>query len=57
MPVPGSRYAVEVIESSGAKIKRNMPLSPNLRAHVERFIQTLKVDCPSMGNCSSPTSF
>ena len=34
-----------VIESSDAKIKRNTPLSPNLRAHVERFIQTLKVEC------------
>jgi hypothetical protein len=29
------------IESSGAKIKRNTPVSPNLRAHVERFIQSL----------------
>lgn len=34
-----------VIESSGAEIKRNTPLSPNLRAHVERFIQTLKMEC------------
>lgn len=34
-----------VIESSGAKIKRNTPLSPNLRAHVERFIQSLKHEC------------
>lgn len=34
-----------VIESSGAKIKRNTPCSPNLRAHVERFIQSLKVEC------------
>jgi putative transposase len=34
-----------VIESSGAKTKRNTPASPNLRAHVERFIQTLKVEC------------
>jgi putative transposase len=33
------------IESSGAKIKRNTPLSPNLRAHVERFIQSLKQEC------------
>ncbi|RLS57945.1 MAG: hypothetical protein DWH91_03415 [Planctomycetota bacterium] len=31
-----------VIESSGAKIKRTTPMSPNLRAHVERVIQTLK---------------
>jgi|GEM_PF-2254816 len=28
-----------------SKIKRNTPFSPNLRAHVERFIQTLKVEC------------
>jgi len=34
-----------VIESSGAKIKRTVPLSPNLRAHVERFIQSLKFEC------------
>jgi len=34
-----------VIESSGATIKRTVPLSPNLRAHVERFIQSLKVEC------------
>jgi putative transposase len=33
-----------VIESSGAEIKRNTPLSPNLRAHVERFIRTLKIE-------------
>jgi putative transposase len=33
------------IESSGAKIKRNTPVSPNLRAHVERFIQSLKQEC------------
>ena len=31
----------EVIKTSGAEVKRNTPLSPNLRAHVERFIQTL----------------
>ena len=35
----------EVIKTSGAEVKRNTPLSPNLRAHVERFIQTLKVEC------------
>ncbi|MCL6506364.1 MAG: integrase core domain-containing protein, partial [Bryobacteraceae bacterium] len=35
----------EVLKTSGAKVKRNTPLSPNLRAHVERFIQTLKVEC------------
>lgn len=34
-----------VIESNGAKIKWNTFLSPNLRVHVERFIQTLKVEC------------
>ena len=31
-----------VIEGSGAKIKRTTPMSPNLRAHVERVIQTLQ---------------
>lgn len=35
----------EVLKTSGAEVKRNTPLSPNLRAHVERFIQTLKVEC------------
>ncbi len=35
----------EVLKSSGAIVKRNTPLSPNLRAHVERFIQTLKFEC------------
>ena len=35
----------EVIKSSGAKVKRNTPRSPNLRAHVERFIQTMKFEC------------
>jgi len=34
-----------VVESSGVTIKRTVPLSPNLRAHVERFIQSLKVEC------------
>ena len=34
-----------VFESSDGTIKRNTPLSPNLRAHVERFIQTLQVEC------------
>ena len=33
-----------VIEWSGAKIKRTTPMSPNLRAHVERVIQTLKFE-------------
>ena len=33
-----------VIESSGAKIKRNTPQSPNLREHVERYIQSMKVE-------------
>ena len=32
----------EVLKSGGANIKRNTPWSPNLRAHVERVIQTLK---------------
>ena len=35
----------EVIKSSGSEVKRNTPVSPNLRAHVERFIQSLKVEC------------
>ncbi len=35
----------EVFESSDAEIKRNTPASTNLRAHVERFIQTLQVEC------------
>ena len=35
----------EVLKSNGAIVKRNTPLSPNLRAHVERFIQTLKFEC------------
>lgn len=34
----------EVLKSSGATVKRNTPLSPNLRAHVERFIQPLKFE-------------
>ena len=34
-----------VFETSGARIKRNTPVSPNLRAHVERFIQSLKHEC------------
>ena len=33
------------IELTGAKINRNTPVSPNLRAHVERFIQSLKQEC------------
>ncbi len=32
----------EVLKSGGVSIKRNTPWSPNLRAHVERVIQTLK---------------
>ena len=35
----------DVLKSSGVKVKRNTPMSPNLRAHVERFIQTLKCEC------------
>ncbi len=31
-----------MLKSGGAKIRRNTPWSPNLRAHVERVIQTLK---------------
>ncbi len=40
-----SRQFDEVLKSSGAEVKRNTPRSPNLRAHVERFIQTLKMKC------------
>jgi putative transposase len=35
----------DVLRSGGVEVKRNTPRSPNLRAHVERFIQTLKVEC------------
>lgn len=35
----------EVLESGGGKVKRNTPASPNLRAHVERCIQTMKLEC------------
>jgi putative transposase len=35
----------EVFKTSGVQIKRTVPMSPNLRAHVERFIQTLKLEC------------
>jgi putative transposase len=35
----------EVFKTSGVEIKRTVPLSPNLRAHVERFIQSLKQEC------------
>ena len=31
-----------VFKSSGCKVKRITPLSPNLQAHVERVIQTIK---------------
>ncbi len=34
-----------VFKSADVEVKRNTPLSPNLRAHVERFIQSLKVEC------------
>lgn len=34
-----------VFEDCGAKIKRNTPLSRNLPAHVERFIEMMKVEC------------
>jgi putative transposase len=34
----------EVFKTSGAEIKRTVPHSPNLRAHVERFIQSLKFE-------------
>lgn len=35
----------EVFKASDAKVVKNTPWSPNLRAHVERFIQTLQLDC------------
>jgi transposase InsO family protein len=35
----------EVFKASGVQIKRTVPMSPNLRAHVERFIQTRKFEC------------
>jgi len=35
----------EVLKSSGVIVKRNTPPSPNMRAHVERFTQTLKFEC------------
>ncbi|MEI7702017.1 MAG: hypothetical protein WCK86_19625 [Planctomycetia bacterium] len=34
----------EVFKTSGIQIKRTLPMSPNLRAHVERFVQTLKFE-------------
>ena len=34
----------DVFKTSGVEIKRTVPMSPNLRAHVERFIQTLKFE-------------
>ena len=35
---------VKFRQLSDVEIERTVPLSPNLRAHVERFIQTLKFD-------------
>ncbi|MFO0179228.1 MAG: integrase core domain-containing protein [Planctomyces sp.] len=40
-----SRQFDDVFKTSGVEIKRTVPMSPNLRAHVERFIQTLKFEC------------
>lgn len=34
-----------VFRTSGVEVKRNTPMSPNPRARVERFIQTLKLEC------------
>ena len=34
----------EVLQSSGTKVNRYTPFSPNLRGHVERFIRTLKFE-------------
>lgn len=35
----------DVLESSDTEVKKNTPESPNLRAHVERFIQTHQIEC------------
>ena len=35
----------DVFESSETEVKKNTPQSPNLRAHVERFIQTHQIEC------------
>lgn len=43
-----AKYSVqfdEVFESADTEIMKNAIRSPNLRAHVERFIQTLQVEC------------
>ncbi|GDX94304.1 hypothetical protein LBMAG46_43140 [Planctomycetia bacterium] len=40
-----SRQFDDVFKTSGIEITRTVPMSPNLRAHVERFIQTLKFEC------------
>jgi putative transposase len=33
------------MESSGVKIRLNKPVSPNLQAYVERFIQSQEQEC------------
>jgi putative transposase len=33
------------VKNGGVGIKRTVSLSPNLRAHVERFVQSLKLEC------------
>ena len=35
----------EVFEADGATVKRVGPVAPNLNAHAERFVQTLKQEC------------
>ena len=40
-----SRKFDDVFTTVGIDIKRTVPMSPNLRAHVERFIQSLKHEC------------
>lgn len=35
----------DVFESNGSEVVKTTPMSPNLRAHVERIIQTLKFEC------------
>lgn len=43
-----AKYTVafdEVFKSTDAEVVKNTPQSPNLRAHVERIIQTHQVEC------------
>ena len=47
----------EVLKSSGAIVKRNTPLSRNLRAHMARFIQTLTFEFFLKQRVTSPVAF